>query len=93
MRSLTACYLSYHLGARRTILTRGWYALGTEKEITELGRKVAALETNVENLNGWQKTQNGALLRVDEKVDKLKLWIIGLLATSLAGIFINLVKG
>ena len=67
--------------------------MDTEKEITDLGRKVAALEADVGNLNGWQKTQNGALLRVDEKVDKLKMWIMGVLATVIASIFINLVKG
>lgn len=42
-----------------------------EEELTEIGKKVAGLEADVENLNGWQKSQNGALLRVDGKVDKL----------------------
>ena len=64
-----------------------------EKEILCLGKKVEGLEHDVANLNGWQKTQNGALLRVDDKVDKLKLWIIGVLASVVASIFINLVKG
>jgi hypothetical protein len=67
--------------------------LDCEKEILCLGKKVEGLEHDVANLNGWQKTQNGALLRVDDKVDKLKLWIIGVLASVVAGIFINLVKG
>ena len=64
-----------------------------QEVIAELEKKVAGLERDVTNLCGWQKTQNGALLRVDEKVDKLKMWIMGLLATTVVGIFLNLVKG
>lgn len=66
--------------------------MGEENEIIELGKKVAALEKDVSNLNGWQKNQNGALLRVDAKVDGLKTWIMGVLAGVIASIFINLVK-
>lgn len=63
-----------------------------EKEITELGKKVEGQEHDIANLCGWQKTQNGALLRVDQKVDNLQKWILGVLATTVASIFINLVK-
>lgn len=65
----------------------------------ELKEDVARLNAEVYNLNGWQKSQNGALLRVDQKidsvnrkVDNLQKWILGVLATIVASIFINLAK-
>ena len=63
-----------------------------EKEIMELKEHVVKLDTEVGNLNGWQKAQNGALLRVDQKVDNLQKWILGVMAGVVAGIFINLLK-
>jgi len=70
----------------------GGGGLEFEKEIWDLKEEVAELKADVCNLNGWQKTQNGALLRVDAKVDQLKMWIMGVLATVIASIFISLVK-
>lgn len=64
-----------------------------ETEITDLKEEMGGVKADVRNLNGWQKTQNGALLRVDAKVDQLKMWIMGVLATVIASIFINLAKG
>lgn len=65
----------------------------------ELKEDVARLNAEVHNLNGWQKSQNGALLRVDQKVDSvnrkvdnLQKWILGVLAGVVASIFINLAK-
>ena len=63
-----------------------------EKEIMELKEHVVKLDTEMGNLNGWQKAQNGALLRVDQKVDNLQKWILGVLAGVVASIFINLLK-
>lgn len=34
--------------------------------------KIATVMEKVENLEGWQKTQNGSINRVEEKVDTLK---------------------
>ena len=58
----------------------------------ELKEHVVKLDTEMGNLNGWQKAQNGALLRVDQKVDNLQKWILGVLAGVVASIFINLAK-
>jgi hypothetical protein len=66
--------------------------LDYDNEITDLGKRVTGLEHDVSNLCGWQKTQNGALLRVDGKVDNLQKWIMGVLAGVVASIFINLIK-
>lgn len=50
--------------------------------------RVSALEAKVENLEGWQKNQNGALLRMADQVDALKSWLIGLLGTGLLSIIL-----
>lgn len=39
-----------------------------EAEIIGLREEVAGLKADVANLCGWQKTQNGALLRADERL-------------------------
>ena len=41
---------------------------------------VARHDVRIENLEGWQKSQNGALLRIDQKVDKLLYWLMGEMA-------------
>lgn len=45
--------------------------------LTELAERLAGVEARVENLETWQKSQNGAILRVDQKVDRLQFWIMG----------------
>ena len=47
---------------------------------------IAALEENIKNLTGWQKTQNGTLIRLEEKIDKLVWWILGTFATFSIGV-------
>ena len=36
--------------------------------------RVSGLEHDMDNMKGWQKSQNGSILRVEEKVDKLVFW-------------------
>lgn len=62
-----------------------------EKAIADVDRRITRVEQDVTNLRGWQKTQNGSLLRIDTKVDKLTWWIMGVLATTIASIFITIV--
>ena len=50
------------------------------QNIVELEREVAAIKTDLDNLKGWQKTQNGTLQRIDGKIDKLVYWIMGEMA-------------
>lgn len=38
--------------------------------------EVKVAQNEVENLKGWQKSQNGAIHRVEAKVDKLQFWIM-----------------
>ncbi len=35
-------------------------------------RKLGSMESNIDNLVGWQKKQNGSIQKTEEKVDKLK---------------------
>jgi len=67
--------------------------LDYEKEIIDLRGEVATLKADVANLNGWQKNQNGALLRVDSKVDniyKIMLTTAGTAGLSFLGTIITL---
>ena len=47
---------------------------------TTIGEKISAIEQDVENLKGWQKSQNSAIYRVEAKVEKLLYWIMGQMA-------------
>lgn len=46
----------------------------------EMVREVAGIKQDVHNLKGWQATQNGALIRLEGKVDRLVYWIMGEMA-------------
>jgi len=47
--------------------------------LTELAERVAALEVDTENFRDWQLKQNGSLQRLEAKIDKIYLWLIGLM--------------
>lgn len=72
--------------------------VGMALDVVEVSRAIADLQARVENLEGWQKTQNGHLQRIEEKLDNLKdsssKWLTGLLGgmvTTLIMLIINLV--
>lgn len=52
-----------------------------------MGREYCAEHSGIaeaiENLESWQKTQNGSLSRIDDKVDRLLYWIMGEMAALL----------
>jgi hypothetical protein len=53
---------------------------------------VARHDEQIENLRGWQKTQNGTLIRIDQKVDRLLYWLMGEMAALILlviGIFVK----
>jgi len=56
----------------------------------DLGERVSRLEADVENLKGWQRTQNGTLGRIEDKVDGLIKWIMGVAVTFGLGIIATL---
>ena len=50
----------------------------------------------VENLKGWQRSQNGAIYRVEDKVDKLMMGLLTVMMTvaaSFLGTIFLLLKG
>lgn len=47
--------------------------------MTELAERVAALEADTENFHDWQLKQNGSLQRLEAKIDKIYMWLIGLM--------------
>ena len=58
--------------------------------------RVAELSTRVENLERWQKRQNGSLQKIEEKMDKIYMWLIGLMGgviTSLILLLVNMGLG
>ncbi|AGL03917.1 hypothetical protein Desgi_4693 [Desulfoscipio gibsoniae DSM 7213] len=64
-----------------------------EEEIIYLREEVATLKANVENLVGWQHTQNGTIKNVDDKVTgiyKIMIGTAGTAALSFLGTIITL---
>lgn len=65
-------------------------------EITERVGKLeiaqARTEERLDNLEGWQKSQNGTIKEINKKVDKLQYWIMGVMAAALGSLFVNLFK-
>lgn len=49
-------------------------------------RNISILHTDVENLKGWQKAQNGSIHEIREDVSKMKYWIMG----ATLGVALNL---
>ena len=64
-----------------------------DQEIICLRGEVATLKAHVENLSGWQHTQNGTIHRVDSKVDgiyKIMIGTAGTAALSFLGTIVTL---
>ena len=86
----------------RPVPANQFYTIGSDRTITKLGveamkqqteaERIAKLEEAVVNLNGWQKTQNGALVRVADQVDTLKNWIMGALLLIVVNIAVAVFK-
>lgn len=45
--------------------------------------EIASHGARLDNLERWQESQNGHLVRTEAKVDKLQYWIMGQLAAML----------
>jgi len=46
----------------------------------------------IRRFDGWQKNQNGALIRIDQKVDRLLYWLMGEMAALIllaVGVFVK----
>jgi len=54
--------------------------------------RVIELSTRIENLEGWQKRQNGSLQKIEEKMDKIYMWLIGLMGGVIASLILLLIN-
>jgi len=54
---------------------------GAEKRTQQfINDEVIRLRSDVNNLIGWQKSQNGYMKSVNQKVDRLLYWFMGMTA-------------
>ena len=60
--------------------------------MSELVERIAATEARVENLETWQKSQNGHMQRIEAKVDKIYLWLIGLMGGVITSLLLLIVQ-
>jgi hypothetical protein len=51
------------------------------------------MEEAIDNLEGWQKKQNGSLQRLEAKVERLQYWIMGVMVTCIFTLITLFVKG
>lgn len=65
-------------------------------EMDELVERLVGVEGRINNLEDWQGRQNGALGRLETKVDGLYKWLIGLMSgviTSLLLLIVQILAG
>ncbi len=64
-------------------------------ECVQEGR-ISGLEHDMKNMNGWQKSQNGSIHRVEAKIDKLVFWqmttAIGFVLTVVGAVVLVYIK-
>lgn len=58
----------------------------------DIEAEVAYLKAEVANLKTWQTSQNGTLVRLDDKVGKLQYWLMGIFAGLAVQLLILLFK-
>lgn len=61
----------------------------SQQDVIDLGKEVAAMKRDIANLQGWQKTQNATLQRIDDRLHSLERWIMAILATSLISVLLS----
>lgn len=52
---------------------------------------IASMQTSILNLEGWQRTQNGSIVRVEGKIDKLIFWFMTFAVAAGVGLVVNVV--
>lgn len=61
-------------------------------ENEQIIQKLSTLEAEVRYLQERDRQLNGTIFRVDQKVDGLKMWLMGVMAGVIASIFVSLVN-
>ncbi len=62
------------------------------EELTETRILTTETKTRVDNLESWQKSQNGHLSRIDGRLDGVLWWLIGILASSTAALIVGVIQ-
>lgn len=57
-----------------------------EAAVVELSKDVACQGQEVDNLKGWQKRQNGSLIRMEDRVGRIEGRLLSI-ALAVAGVF------
>lgn len=66
--------------------------MGAEVVEHEHCERVIELGTRMESFETWQKKQNGSLQAIDAKMDKIYMWLIGLMGGVIASLILLLVN-
>ena len=66
----------------------GWVELG--EHACKWDKTIGGLQQSVKNLEGWQRTQNGNISRVEAKIDKLIFWAMTAAVVFGAGLVANI---
>lgn len=61
-------------------------------EHKELCERVAELGAKVENLEMWQQKQNGSLQKIETKIERMYLAVIGVLGGMIVSLILELAK-
>lgn len=61
------------------------------EECLQIG-PIATLSADMENMKGWQKNQNGAIYRVEEKIDRLIFWGMTFAASTIVTLVVLIIK-
>ena len=58
----------------------------------DINERVVQCEVRIENIEGYQKKQNGHLEKIDTRLHSLHIWIMSTLVTVIISVVINLLK-
>ena len=70
--------------------------MNLEEKVGGMAVTLAKHEERINKLEEWQSKQNGSLLRLEQKVEGIYSWLIGLMGgmiVSLILLIINMIKG
>ncbi len=70
--------------------------MNLEEKVGDMAVILAKHEERINKLEEWQSKQNGSLLRLEQKVEGIYSWLIGLMGgmiVSLILLVVNMVKG
>ncbi len=58
----------------------------------EIAERIARTETEIQELRNWQGKQNGSLQTMEQKLDRIYMWLIGLMGGVVASLILLVVN-